>query len=134
MSRSGYVDDYDDAGCGNLWRANVDRAIGGKRGQKFLREMADALDAMPMKELVKDNIVQDSEHVCAIGSVAIARQLDVSQLDVEDAGAVAKTFGIARALACEIAYENDEVGVYNETPADRWARMRKWVSDHLMKP
>ena len=143
MSRSGYSDDYDDHGALNRWRANVDRAIAGKRGQAFLREMASALDAMPVKELVAEDIVRDSEHVCAMGAVALARKLDVSKLDVDDPGTVADTFGIARALACEIAYENDEnaplyapgppgpAGEWTrltpETPAQRWQRMRKWV-------
>ena len=146
MSRSGYRDDYDH-GALNLWRANVDRAIGGKRGQSFLREMAAALDAMPVKELVADEVVRDSAHVCAMGAVALARKLDVSKVDPEDPGTVADTFGIARALACEIAYENDEnVPLYApgppgpagertrltpETPAQRWQRMRKWVDGCL---
>lgn len=139
MSRSGYTDDYD-GGALNLWRANVDRAIAGKRGQAFLREMAVALDAMPVKELVADEVVRDSEHVCAMGAVALARGLDVSELDPDDSDTVAAKFGIARALACEIAYENDEHrrlyeraadGSWkrppDETPAERWQRMRKWV-------
>ena len=138
MSRSGYRDDYDDDdGALNLWRANVDRAIGGKRGQDFLLEMASALDAMPVKELVADEVVRDSAHVCAMGAVAVARGLDVSKVDPEDPEAVAATFGIARAMACEIAFENDEraqwAGQHQETPAERWTRMRKWVSDHLKK-
>jgi hypothetical protein len=140
MSRSGYTDDVEDQGALNCYRANVDRALSGKRGQAFLREMAAALDAMPVKELVADEVVRDSEHVCAMGAVALARKLDVSNLDPEDPDTVAGTFGIARALACEIAYENDEfVPLYvrgedgswkrppPETPAERWTRMRKWV-------
>ena len=38
MSRSGYSDDCETMG---LWRGAVERAIYGKRGQTFLREMAD---------------------------------------------------------------------------------------------
>lgn len=140
MSRSGYVDDYDDTGLLNLYRGTVARAIRGKRGQAFLREMAAALDAMPVKELVAGDVVQDSEHVCGLGSVALARKLDVSNLDVEDGDAVGAAFGIARALACEIAYENDECGErfvagkrHQETPEERWQRMRKWVDEQLLK-
>ena len=136
MSRSGYSDDYDDHGALNRWRANVKRAIGGQRGQAFLREMATSLDAMPVKELVADAVVRDSAHVCAMGAVALARGLDVSKVDPEDPEAVAKTFGIAGAMACEIAFENDERNAWaghQETPAERWTRMRKWVSEHLAK-
>lgn len=44
MSRSGYVDDYEYL---ELYRASVERAIRGKRGQAFLRELAKVLDSVP---------------------------------------------------------------------------------------
>ncbi len=130
MSRSGYTYDCENL---NLYRGAVDSAIRGKRGQAFLREMAAALDAMPVKELITDEVVRDDSGVCAIGSVALARGLDVSTLDVYDGDDVAKRFGIARALACEIEYENDECGKQGETPAERWTRMRRWVEANLSK-
>jgi hypothetical protein len=138
MSRSGYSDDCENPG---LWRGAVNRAITGKRGQAFLREMAAALDAMPAKELVADVIV-DNGAACAIGSVALARRMDVSELgDGSDSTLVADRFGIASALAAEIAYENDECGesyrdgrMRHETPAERWTRMRAWVDRHLKPP
>lgn len=131
MSRSGYSEDCDNLG---LYRQAVDRAISGKRGQAFLREMAEALDAMPVKELAADVLVQNSTQVCALGAVALARHLDVSHLDIEDGGAIGAAFGIARTLACEIAYHNDEAGPWNrlETPAERWTRMRSWVWRHIV--
>lgn len=129
MSRSGYSDGD---GCMplGLYRNAVDRAIGGKRGQAFLREMAAALDAMPVKELIANEIVRDDAHVCAIGSVALARQMDVRNLDTWDQAGIARRFGIATALAAEIAYENDD-GYQKETPAQRWTRMRAWVAEQL---
>jgi hypothetical protein len=135
MSRSGYSDNCENIG---LWRGAVDRAIAGKRGQAFLREMAAALDAMPVKELIADDIVRDDKHVCALGSVALARRMSVSGFDVTDAAYVGQEFGIARALAAEIAYENDERGDrwrdgkwVDETPAARWTRMRRWVEEQI---
>lgn len=150
MSRSGYSEDCENLG---LWRGAVDRAIKGKRGQAFLREMAAALDAMPVKELVADDVVRDSEHVCAMGAVIVARRLDVSTVDIYYADDTAGMLGIAGALAKEIAYENDECGRVrieeegpfqpwtcprvswrDETPAERWQRMRKWVDANLRTP
>lgn len=144
MSRSGYSEDCDNLG---LWRGAVQRAIAGKRGQAFLREMADALDAMPVKELVADDVVRDSEHVCAMGAVIVRRKIDVSEVDIYDADATADLLGIAGALAKEIAYENDECGrsydvegppqwgyvrpSRDETPGERWTRMRAWVAANL---
>ncbi len=131
MSRSGYSDECENVG---LWRGAVTRAIEGKRGQAFLREMAVALDAMPVKELVAGEVVRDAEHVCAIGSVAIARRLDVSELNIHDGESVGQAFGVARALAQEVAFENDDdfCRFPNETPAQRWTRMRAWVADQLL--
>jgi hypothetical protein len=131
MSRSGYSEDGDDDGRINLYRGTVARTIGGKRSQAFLREMAAALDAMPVKELIADDVVQDSEHVCALGAVAVARGLDVRRIDPTDGDAVGSAFGIARTLACEIAYENDERS-FRETPSGRWQRMRSWVERQLL--
>jgi hypothetical protein len=132
MSRSGYIDDWEDYQRLNLYRGNVWRATVGKRGQALLREMAAALDAMPVRELVAGEIVRDEGHVCALGAVALARGLDVSQLDPTDGDEVGKTFGVASCLVREIAYENDEGG--NETPAQRWKRMRAWVEENLTNP
>lgn len=136
MSRSGYTDDYDDIGSLNLYRGTVARTIAGKRGQAFLRELADALDAMPVKELIPHELVA-KDGVCAIGSVAVARGLDVSNIDESEPDDVAAAFGIARSLAAEIAYENDERSPWPtkdpETPAQRWTRMRAWVDENLTK-
>ncbi len=127
MSRSGYSDECENVG---LWRGAVVRAMEGKRGQSFLCEMAAALDAMPVKELIAGEVV-DSTYVCAIGSVAVARKLDVSNIDPSDGESIGQVFGIARALACEIAYMNDDYGPPNESPSDRWVRMRLWVADAI---
>lgn len=134
MSRSGYSGDGDDCDNPGLWRGAVERAIRGKRGQAFLQEMAAALDGMPVKKLVAGEIVRDSEHVCAIGSVAVARKTDLPEMDIYDADKVARAFGIAPAMVCEIAFENDENGPWDkeETSAARWVRMRAWVSDQLI--
>lgn len=51
MSRSGYCDDIDDTLAHGRWRAQVRSATRGKRGQKLLRDMLAALDAMPEKRL-----------------------------------------------------------------------------------
>ena len=134
MSRSGYSEDCDNLG---LWRGAVDRAIRGKRGQIFLREMAAALDAMPVKKLIAGEIARDDGHVCAIGSVAIARKFDVSKIDIYDGEEVGNMFGVAQALALEIAYENDEggfrpYGAKAETDTERWTRMRRWVAANIV--
>ena len=76
MSRSGYYDDGgDDLWALICWRGAVKSALRGARGQAFLREMAAALDMMPVKQLIRHELIKDGS-VCAIGAVGRARRLD----------------------------------------------------------
>lgn len=160
MSRSGYTDDYDEDGTGGLWRGAVASALRGKRGQAFLRELAAALDAMPEKRLIANELEADGEF-CTIGVLGAARGIDMAKIDPEDYYQVAAAFGIAPCMAQEIVYENDEVndglewkkwevcgpmryfwphwekhersGCMPMADAEsvRWQRMRKWVAEHI---
>lgn len=129
MSRSGYCDDYDDQWSLIRWRGAVASSIRGRRGQAFLRELIEALDAMPEKRLIVRELVAGG-NVCAIGSVGLRRGLDMSQLDPEDSETIAKAFGIADPLVREIEWMNDEV-FDEETPEERWQRMRSWAVSNL---
>ena len=136
MSRSSYSDEWN-GWDSIMWGWRVASAIRGKRGQKFLRELRDALDAMPVKELIAGELVDDGE-CCAIGCLAQARGIDVSGIDPEDAERVAATFDIAEPLAREVVYENDEFGEWTpkgrvDDPARRWEYMRKWVERRIKK-
>lgn len=140
MSRSGYSDD-----CGGwdliCWRGAVTSAIRGKRGQAFLKELAEAMDAMPVKRLVTEELQAEGEF-CTLGVVGHARKLDMAAIDPDDSEAVAGQFGLAEAMIKEIVWENDEhPGVYDgisgwrrETPEERWKRMRKWVDEQIKQP
>jgi len=130
MSRSGYVDDLDEWAM-IRWRGAVASAIRGKRGQALLREMLAALDALPEKRLIENALVQDGE-VCAFGAVARARGIGEIDYDPDDddPDIIAHLFGVSRALACEIMYENDEGG-WRETPEARFARIRRWIVHNL---
>lgn len=136
MSRSGYCEDIGDVENYGLYRATVARAIRGKRGQAFLREMAAALDAMPEKKLIANALVEDGTNgyeCCAIGAVCLARGTDVSKVNYEDPEEVAKAVGISRSLAAEIEWENDEgfESYKEDAPQKRWRYMRKWVESNL---
>lgn len=159
MSRSGYTDDCEGTELA-MWRGAVASAIRGKRGQALLRETLTALDAMPIKELIAHELVQEGEF-CTLGVVGHARGIDMTTIDPEDRDAVAQVFGIAPALAAEIVYLNDEafddhkwvhieicgpmrsdrwpyekhirtvrVPVENAA-AKRWKHMRDWVAKHI---
>ncbi len=141
MSRSGYDDDIYDCDDNSLYlyRANIDRAFAGRRGQAFLKEMLAAMDTLPDKKLISSLLQEDSGEVCAIGAVGRARGLDMERLnhladeDDPDLGRfVAKKFGIAECMAREIMYWNDEAR-RRETPEERFARMRKWIEEQIRK-
>lgn len=159
MSRSGYTDDCDNLA---LWRQAVQRAIKGKRGQATLRELLEALDAMPDKRLYRGNFTTADGEFCTLGVLGAKRGVKMDDLGDEEDGSdpdlVGERFGIAKALAAEIMYENDESGSdYDyvqvaicgpmrpfdsrmrwvrveddeEPAAKRWKRMRRWVSRQL---
>lgn len=135
MSRSGYSDSCD--GWDLIrWRGAVSSAIRGKRGQAFLREMLEALDALPEKKLIESALVTP-DGCCALGTVALKRGIDVSGVDVYDREVVAQKFGIAEAMAAEIMHENDEGCPYwhhrdnGAADAKRFERVRAWVVENL---
>lgn len=132
MSRSGYNEDSDDQWALIRWRGVVASAIRGKRGQAFLREMLAALDAMPNKRLIAHDLISDGE-VCAIGSVGVKREIDLSALDPDDYDTIAGSFGIASPLVQEIEWMNDEAYGY-ATPEQRWQHIRAWVAGAIAAP
>jgi hypothetical protein len=131
MSRSGYSDDCTEWAL-ICWRGAVNSAIKGKRGQAFLRELIAALDALPEKKLIAHELEENGEF-CALGAVGRCRGLDVKNIDPDDPEQVAKSFGIANAMAREIAFMNDEGQYPKETPESRWSRMRAWAEGELVK-
>ena len=163
MSRSGYTDECDDQWALIRWRGAVNSAISGKRGQQFLRELAAALEAMPEKRLIADELQTDGGF-CTLGVIGAARGVDLANLDPYDRERVSAVMNVAPALAAEIMYENDEsidrdewidieiVGPMRPHYPDwgrhtrtvrvnaqrveerRWRYMREWVRKHLKEP
>lgn len=129
MSRSGYSESCE--GWELIrWRGAVNSAVKGKRGQDALRELAAALDAMPEKKLISGELQTSTGDVCALGSLAKHRGLDVASVDPYCRESVAGTFNIAEALAAEIMSVNDD-WAWHGTPEDRWKTVRKWVADQI---
>jgi hypothetical protein len=131
MSRSDYNDDGEqwDIIC---WRGAVASAIRGRRGQVFFKDLLAALDELPSKRLIADELVKDGD-ACALGVLGLKRGLDMASIDPEDSETVSTKFGIANALAREVVYMNDEASPYNETPEMRFQRIRSWVERQIQK-
>jgi hypothetical protein len=136
MSRHGYTDDNDDILQLGRWRGMVKSAIRGKRGQKLLRDLAAALDAMPEKRLIRGALQTSDGDCCAIGAVCAARGKDYRSHEHDDPceleelnETLASELNVAKCLVQEVEYEND----WNEReePERRWQRMRQWVARHI---
>jgi hypothetical protein len=125
MSRANYSEDLDNWDL-IRWRGQVASAIRGKRGQGFLGDLLVALDSLPEKRLIADDLENEEGEVCAIGALGKARGIDMKRIDPEEPEVVAAVFGIAEQLAREIVYMNDEY-FDTETPEERHRVMRKWV-------
>lgn len=162
MSRSGYSDDFGDDDPLELgrYRAQVNSAIRGKRGQALLRELLAALDAMPDKRLVAGELEAEGQF-CALGVVGQARGLNLAAIDTYDVESLGPKFNIAEQLAREIMWVNDDhvsenkwveveicgpipcwdfcghsrqVCVPNDNAAiERWQTVRDWVASHIAK-
>ena len=133
MSRSNYSDDCN-GWSAIRWRGAVNAAIKGARGQKLLRELATAMDAMPEKRLIADQLANADGEFCALGVVGNARGIPreiLLDVDPEDAGAIASLFDIAPALVKEIVYMNDDDDCRLRKPQTRWSCMREWVRDQI---
>lgn len=124
----------------------------------MLRELVQALDALPEKRLASGSLVTEDGDYCTLGALGRARGMDMAPIDPEDREAVAHAFGVAEALAAEVMFLNDEmfddfghyaeieihgpmrgrerhrrtVRVVNERAAEtRWSRMRAWAAANL---
>lgn len=140
MSRHNMVEDWEpdsdyDQRVQNCFRGSITKAINGKRGQAFLRELIASLDAMPVKKLISEELEYKGEY-CAMGCVGAARGINMSQLDPYDVGGLSKIFGIAPNMIREIEFINDNT-VYGcktdeERDAKRWQVVRDWAESHLI--
>jgi hypothetical protein len=145
MGRAGYNDDCDGWELA-MYRGQVASATRGKRGQGLLKDILIAMNGMPVKRLVADDLETAEGAVCAIGAAGKLRGVDMSGLDPEDYETVAGRFNVADCLAREIVWENDECGHHriewrngkrhwcDETPEERFVRMRKWVRSQIKDP
>lgn len=134
MGRAGYCEDgdYDHA---NLYRGAVDRALAGKRGQAFLKDLLASFDALPEKKLIAESLKIEDGAVCSLGAVALMRGISTDPLEdafeSENYDVVAKAFGIAESMVREIVYMNDEAAWSRESPEKRFERMRAWVVSQI---
>ena len=140
MGRSGWSEWSGDS-SDELWAmirqaGALKSAVRGKRGRKFLADLAAALDAMPEKRLLRNDLVtEEGDEVCALGCLMKARGLPPGEFDPEDHEGLGKVLDIAPILVQQVEWENDEYASYDKTGKDdgerRWHWMRRWVDGEL---
>jgi hypothetical protein len=99
----------------------------------MLKDLLEALDAMPRKRLIVGELERRDGEVCALGCLMRHRGLQALSdgPECEDAWTLGLTFDIAQQLAAEVTFENDEA--FSGTPEGRWAHMRNWVVRNIRK-
>jgi hypothetical protein len=145
-----------------FWDQAIKNALRGRRGQAVLGELREALLALPEPRLIEGSVVAEGQ-VCAIGALAAHRlqkgpmtlgrplvtkdeavvtsladleeqfgwRLEDSEVGTVELG---QAMGLVRALAWEIAYQNDEEGPSSrETPEERYLRVLAWVERELAR-
>lgn len=138
MGRHGYHDDLDQRDLA-MWRGRVASAIRGKRGQAMLRELRDALDSMPEKRLIARVLQTKAGECCTLGRLAAVKGMDYTEYEDDECAQqdlrddLSVGLNVSACLIQEVEYENDE-GAWEETPEQRWTRMRAWVERQLAKP
>jgi hypothetical protein len=98
-----------------MWNANIERICRGKRGQRILRELIDALLGLPERRLIADRMANEEGEVCAVACYATykgktlpprATEFGTDQYATTDLGEAA---GLGFMLAWELGALNDLV-------------------------
>ena len=143
MSRSGCTDGWDyDQWNYIRWRGAVNSAIKGKRGQLFLKDLIRALDDMPVKELISNDIITidpltQQTNSCALGALLLKKGTGfINPDDPEHHEDIAYRLNISPTLVREVEYLNDDAfgwGSGWDSRAARWKSMRDWAESQLQK-
>jgi hypothetical protein len=126
-----------------LYRANVERSLRGKAGQARLRELREALLALPVKALEAEIFAEgerDAPKVCALGAWALAKQggdPTAARAMVPPFGddhvtaQYLKRHGWPKLVVWEAIYQNDEGSSRVQTPEQRYQFVLAWVEEQI---
>ena len=131
MNRSGYVQqteanrkDYKE------WRGRIKTLLCYSSVQALLGKLAQALDDMPVKELIAGELISGSGQVCAIGALCQSQGIthtQVKDIKLDDVHEIAALIQAPYEIVAEIEAINDEKFARDPSPAYRWRRVRDWV-------
>jgi len=130
------------------------RRLTSGRGQRILRDILDGLILMPQWRLIDGWIVRRPEdevgvgEMCVVGAYAayqrvkageswadatdaLAERWDGEQDDAWNTQVLGRSVGLAKAVAIELAWLNDEM-FSNLSPEERWHEMVGWVWEQII--
>jgi len=139
-----YNDEERFPGQFDLWRANTERQILGKTGQRTLRELEAALLALPEPKLVRNAAAKDGR-VCTIGALLVLKRTATGMSyetataelqanydpDDEYLDEIAVREGVAPELVAWRLVELNDVLLDRCTDEERYERVLAWVRGKL---
>ncbi len=129
--RINWSDEEDYSGQFDLWQANCERSMRGKKGQAELKELRTALLALPEKRLIHELLEDEDGGVCAIGAYAKHKGVDLTNFDVDsntdDAGIAG---GMPPLVAWKVVEMND-LQFDHMNPEQRYEKMLAWVESTI---
>lgn len=141
MTRLYCYDDDSDPCQEGLIAGALRSAVQGKRGQQFLRDLVQALDALPLPELAA-GALEDEETgcCCAFGAVRRLRGADAVPLwfnPMEEdmtPDNLAEPFNVSETLAWAVVQANEDgmTGNDESTRRLRWKEVRNWAVQRLI--
>lgn len=130
--RISYSEEENYPGQFDLWQANCERSMRGKRGQEELRELRESLLALPDKRLILGALEDEEGGVCAIGAYGKRKGLDLSKFEVDsDTDEVGIAGGMPPLVAWKVVEMNDLL-LDHLTAEKRYEQMLSWVDSMLI--
>jgi D-alanine-D-alanine ligase-like ATP-grasp enzyme len=146
MGRICVAEEEEFPGQAELWEANRDRSLRGRKGQAALRELETALLELPEKRLIANHLKDDEGGVCALAALAKYKGAELPEeveAEYDDEYGVAiqdqmvafgKSLGVPRMVAIDIVYQNDDTWWKELTPEERYRKMLNWTQRHITHP
>ena len=136
-----------------LWENALKRSFNSRRGQLMLRELRDALLALPEQKLIYSRLADATGGVCAMGALALHHRVKAGEereavlydLHESEPGdddyietweieqttlTVAEHVGMAKTMAVDVAWHNDRE--HDETPEERYTRILAWLDNVIL--
>lgn len=135
--RISYSEDEDYPGQFDLWQANCERSLSGRKGRAALAELEAALVALPSKRLIAGTL-DDGADCCAIGALVRHKQITPhTEFDAPDE--IGQACGMPRLVAWKVVEMNDVLLLsrwdgnkhVRLTPEERYEAVLTWVRQQL---